>query len=207
LFQSSQDDVQNGMKSYKNPIFWCFVFTRPISSFRIRGPKKTFKKDPKPMKEYATEFIRNIALVSHGGGGKTILGEAMLFCTGAITRMGRVEDGNTVSDFEDEEIRRTLSLSTTLLPIEFQEHKLNILDTPGYTDFVGEVISTISVADAAVVLVDSVAGVEVGTEIVVCRHQQDGSRQRQFQDGSLCGERTLPGCNLYPRPASLGREE
>ncbi|MBE9479259.1 MAG: GTP-binding protein, partial [Chloroflexi bacterium] len=118
------------------------------------------------MKEYATEFIRNIALVSHGGGGKTILGEAMLFCTGAITRMGRVEDGNTVSDFEDEEIRRTLSLSTTLLPVEFKEHKLNILDTPGYTDFVGEVISTISVADAAVVLVDSVAGVEVGTEIV-----------------------------------------
>ena len=118
------------------------------------------------MKEYATEFIRNIALVSHGGGGKTILGEAMLFCTGAITRMGRVEDGNTVSDFEDEEIRRTLSLSTTLLPVEFKEHKLNILDTPGYTDFVGEVISTISVADAAVVLVDSVAGVEVGTETV-----------------------------------------
>lgn len=118
------------------------------------------------MKEYATEFIRNIALVSHGGGGKTILGEAMLFYTGAITRMGKVEDGNTVSDFEDEEIRRTLSLSTSLLPIEFKEHKLNILDTPGYTDFIGEVISTIRVADAAVVLVDSVAGVEVGTEIV-----------------------------------------
>ncbi|MCK5634343.1 MAG: elongation factor G, partial [Anaerolineales bacterium] len=81
------------------------------------------------MKEYATEFIRNIALVSHGGGGKTILGEAMLFCTGAITRMGKVEDGNTISDFEDEEVRRTLSLSTSLLPIEFKDHKLNILDT------------------------------------------------------------------------------
>ncbi|MGB2895483.1 MAG: elongation factor G [Anaerolineales bacterium] len=118
------------------------------------------------MKEYATEFIRNIALVSHGGGGKTILGEAMLFQTGAITRIGKVEDGNTVSDFEDEEIRRTLSLSTSLLPVEFKDHKLNILDTPGYTDFVGEVISALSVADAAVVLVDSVAGVEVGTEIV-----------------------------------------
>lgn len=118
------------------------------------------------MKEYATEFIRNIALVSHGGGGKTILGEAMLLYTGAITRMGRVEDGNTVSDFEDEEIRRTLSLSTSLLPVEFKDHKLNILDTPGYTDFIGEVISALSVADAAVILVDSVAGVEVGTEIV-----------------------------------------
>ena len=118
------------------------------------------------MKEYATDFIRNIALVSHGGGGKTILGEAMLFYTGAISRMGKVEDGNTVSDFEDEEIRRTLSLSTSLLAVEYKEHKLNILDTPGYTDFVGEVISTLSVADSAVVLVDSVAGVEVGTEIV-----------------------------------------
>ncbi len=118
------------------------------------------------MKEYATEKIRNIALVSHGGGGKTILGEAMLFTTGAITRMGKVEEGNTVADFEDEEIRRTLSLSTAILPVEFKDVKLNLLDTPGYTDFIGEVISALSVADSAVVLVDSVAGVEVGTELV-----------------------------------------
>ncbi len=118
------------------------------------------------MKEYATEFIRNIALVSHGGGGKTILSEAMLFATNAITRMGKVEEGNTVSDFEEEEIRRCLSLSTAVVPVEFQDHKLNLLDTPGYTDFVGEVISALSVANGAVVLVDSVAGVEVGTEIV-----------------------------------------
>ncbi len=118
------------------------------------------------MKEYATENIRNIALVSHGGGGKTILGEAMLFSTGAITRMGRVEEGNTVSDFEDEEIRRTLSLSTAILPVEFNNTKLNLLDTPGYTDFIGEVISALSVADSAMVVVDSVAGVEVGTELV-----------------------------------------
>jgi elongation factor G len=118
------------------------------------------------MKEYATENIRNIALVSHGGGGKTILGEAMLFSTGAITRMGKVEEGNTVSDFEDEEIRRTLSLSTAILPVEFNNTKLNLLDTPGYTDFIGEVISALSVADSAMVVVDSVAGVEVGTELV-----------------------------------------
>ncbi len=118
------------------------------------------------MKEYATQFIRNIALVAHGGGGKTSLGEAMLYVTGAINRMGRVEDGNTVSDFEDEEIRRHLSLSTTILPIEFQDHKINILDTPGYTDFVGEVISALRVAEGAAVLVDSVSGVEVGTEVV-----------------------------------------
>ena len=118
------------------------------------------------MKEYGTEFIRNVALVSHGGGGKTSLGEAMLFLTGAVTRMGKVEDGNTVSDFEDEEIRRSLSLSTSILPIEFKDHKVNFLDTPGYTDFIGEVVSALRVVDGAVVLVDSVAGVEVGTELV-----------------------------------------
>jgi elongation factor G len=124
------------------------------------------------MKEFGTEFIRNIALISHGGAGKTSLGEAMLFSTGAITRMGKVEEGNTVSDFEDEEIRRNLSLSTGILPIEFGEYKINILDTPGFADFIGEVISALRVSDGAVVLVDSVAGVEVGTEIVwgYCDH-------------------------------------
>ena len=118
------------------------------------------------MKEYSTESIRNIALVSHGGGGKTSLGEALLYLTGALTRMGKVEDGNTVSDFEEEEIRRQISLSTSLLPVEFDGNKINLLDTPGFTDFIGEVISALYVADGAVVLVDSVAGVEVGTEIV-----------------------------------------
>jgi elongation factor G len=118
------------------------------------------------MKEYGTEFIRNVALVSHGGGGKTSLGEAMLYLTGVITRMGKVEDGNTVSDFEEEEIRRNLSLSTSILPIEYKDHKLNLLDTPGYTDFIGEVISALRVVDGAAVIVDSVAGVEVGTELV-----------------------------------------
>ncbi len=118
------------------------------------------------MKEYATEFIRNVAMVSHGGGGKTSLGEALLYLTGAITRLGKVEEGNTVSDFEDEEIRRRLSLSTAILPCEYRDHKVNLLDTPGYTDFIGEVISALRVADAALLLLDSVAGVEVGTEIV-----------------------------------------
>jgi elongation factor G len=118
------------------------------------------------MKEYGTESIRNVAMVSHGGAGKTSLGEALLYFIGAVTRMGRVEDGNTVSDFEEEEIRRTLSLSTSILPIEYKDHKINLLDTPGYTDFIGEVISALRVADGALVLVDSVAGVEVGTELV-----------------------------------------
>ena len=118
------------------------------------------------MKEYPTDSIRNVALVSHGSGGKTSLGEAFLFLTGAINRMGKVEEGNTVSDFEEEEMRRRLSLSTSVLALEYQDHKINLLDTPGYADFIGEVISALRVADAAVVLVDSVAGIEVGTESV-----------------------------------------
>ncbi|NCP15832.1 GTP-binding protein, partial [bacterium] len=117
------------------------------------------------MKEYTTEFIRNIALVSHGSGGKTMLAEAFLHFTGATTRLGKIEDGTTVSDYEDEEIRRKLSLYTSVLPVEYKDHKINVLDTPGYTDFIGEVISALRVADGALVLVDAVAGLEVGTEI------------------------------------------
>jgi elongation factor G len=117
------------------------------------------------MKEYSTEFIRNIAMVSHSGAGKTMLAEAFLHFTGATTRLGRIEDGTTVADFEEEEQRRGLSLSTSIIPVEYKDHKINLLDTPGYTDFVGEVISSIRVADGALVMVDSVAGAEVGTEI------------------------------------------
>lgn len=118
------------------------------------------------MKEYTTEFIRNVALVSHSSAGKTMLAEALLHSTGATTRQGKIEDGTTIGDFEEEEIRRGISLSTALIPIEYKEHKINLLDTPGYTDFVGEVVSALRVADAAIVLVDAVAGAEVGTEIV-----------------------------------------
>lgn len=117
------------------------------------------------MKEYTTEFLRNIALVSHGGAGKTMLAEAFLHVTGATTRLGKVEDGTTASDYDDEEHRRKISLYTSVIPIEHRDHKINVLDAPGYTDFVGEMISALSVADGAVILVDAVAGIEVGTEI------------------------------------------
>ncbi len=117
------------------------------------------------MKEYTTESIRNIALVSHSGAGKTMFAEACLHFSGATTRIGKIDDGTTVSDFEEEEIRRKISLSTSVIPVEYKDHKINLLDTPGYTDFIGEVISALRVADGAVVLVDSVAGLEVGTEI------------------------------------------
>ena len=117
------------------------------------------------MKEYTTDLIRNVALVSHSSAGKTMLAEAFLHFTGATTRLGSIEDGSTISDFEEEEVRRGISLSTALIPVEYREHKINVLDTPGYTDFIGEVISALSVSDSALVLIDSVAGAEVGTEV------------------------------------------
>ncbi len=117
------------------------------------------------MKEYATDFIRNVALVSHSSAGKTMLTEAFLHFTGATTRMGRIEDGTTASDYDEEETRRGISLYSTVIPVEYKDVKINLLDTPGYTDFVGEVISALRVADSAVVLVDATSGAEVGTEI------------------------------------------
>ncbi|MBE9523833.1 MAG: GTP-binding protein, partial [Chloroflexi bacterium] len=117
------------------------------------------------MKEYLTDKIRNVALVSHSSAGKTMLAEAFLHATGALTRLGSIQDGSTTSDYDDEEIRRGISLSTSVLPVEFEGYKLNLLDTPGYSDFVGEVISALRVADASLILVDSVAGAAVGTEI------------------------------------------
>ena len=117
------------------------------------------------MREYTSDKLRNVALVGHQGSGKTTLVEALLFNTGAISRMGRVEEKNTASDWEDEEKDRGISLSTSLIPVEFNEHKINLLDTPGYTDFQGEVKNAIRVADSVIVVVDAVSGVEVGTEL------------------------------------------
>lgn len=117
------------------------------------------------MKEYKTDSIRNIALTSHSGAGKTILAEALLFFTGAINRIGKIEDGSTVSDFDEEEQRRSISIYTSVLPVEYKDYKINILDTPGYTDFLGEEISSLRVSDGSVIVVDAVAGIEVGTEL------------------------------------------
>src|SRR5690554_6108226 len=105
------------------------------------------------MKEYSSDKLRNVALVGHQGAGKTSLAEALLYNTGAITRLGRVEEKNTVSDWDEEERERGLSISTSLIPVEFEDHKINILDTPGYTDFLGEIKSAIRVADSVVVVV------------------------------------------------------
>ncbi len=118
------------------------------------------------MKEYKTEQIRNIALISHNGAGKTTLVERLLFNTGVLTRMGDVQSGTAAMDFEEEEINRNSSIATALAPIEWRDRKVNLMDTPGYADFTGEVNAALAVSEGAIVLVEAVSGVEVGTEIV-----------------------------------------
>lgn len=116
------------------------------------------------MKNYETDRIRNLALVGHSGSGKTSITEAMLFKTGAIKRLGRVEDGNTVSDFDKEEINRGVSIGLSVAPAEWEGYKINLIDAPGYFDFEGEVMSALRASEAALLVVDASAGIEVGTE-------------------------------------------
>ncbi len=117
------------------------------------------------MAVYKSKDIRNIALLGHGGSGKTSLVEAMLYVTGAIDRMGKTTDGNTVSDYDPEEIKRGYSLSASLVPVESKGVKINVIDAPGYLEFAGEVKASLAAADSAVIVVDAKAGVEVGTEL------------------------------------------
>lgn len=120
------------------------------------------------MNVYGTKQIRNVVLLGHGGAGKTTVAEAMALVTGVTKRMGKITEGATISDYDKEEIRRQFSISTSLVPLEYQGEdgpiKINLLDTPGYFDFVGEVEEAISVADAAIIVVNCKAGIEVGTE-------------------------------------------
>ncbi len=115
------------------------------------------------MKVYRTDQIRNIVLLGHSGAGKTTMVEAMGYLSGMTKRMGSITDGNTISDFDKEEIRRGFSIGTSVIPIEWGDCKINILDTPGYFDFIGEVEEAVSAADAAIILINGKSGVEVGT--------------------------------------------
>ena len=120
------------------------------------------------MNIYGTKNIRNVVLLGHGGAGKITVAEALAYLTGVTKRMGKIADGNTISDYDKEEIKRQFSISTTMVPIEYAgaegNIKINLLDTPGYFDFVGEVEEAVSVADAAIIVVNCKAGIEVGTE-------------------------------------------
>ena len=118
------------------------------------------------MKVYPSDKIRNIGIVAHQGAGKTSLTEALVYSTGATTRLGKVDDGNTVADYHPEELKRKSTVNTSLVACEWRDHKINILDVPGFSDFFGEVVSTLRVADCLVMVVDAVAGVEVSTEII-----------------------------------------
>ena len=116
------------------------------------------------MNIYTTDKIRNVVLLGHGGCGKTSLAEAMAYLAGLTSRMGKVTDGNTVSDYGKEEIKRGISISTSIISMEWNDVKFNIMDTPGFFDFVGEVEEACSAADAAIIVVSGKAGIEVGTE-------------------------------------------
>ena len=116
------------------------------------------------MASYQTKDIRNIALMGHGSEGKTTLMEALLFAAGAIDRQGRVEDGNTVTDYDAEEIKRKISISAAIAPIDWNQKMLNVIDVPGYFDFVGEMMGPLRVVETAAILVSAVSGIAVGTE-------------------------------------------
>ena len=143
------------------------------------------------MKSYKSDMIRNVGLIGHSGSGKTSLAEAMLYNSGAIDRLGKIDDGNTVCDYDPEEIKRKISISTSLAPCEWKNIKINLLDTPGYFDFVGEVKSTLRVVENAVIVACAVSGVEVVQNKYFSMprksasphvfHKQDGSGKCQFQ--------------------------
>src|SRR6476620_5530522 len=118
------------------------------------------------MKAYDAARIFNVGLFAHGGAGKTSLAEALLFKAGAINRLGRVDDGNVTTDFDPDEVKRHMSVSLAVAPLEWRDAKINVLDAPGYADFFGEGAEASRVADGAVVLLGGVAGVQVGTDAV-----------------------------------------
>ena len=115
---------------------------------------------------HTIEQVRNLALTGHNGSGKTALAEALIFNTGQLTRLGRVEDGTTVSDYDTEEVERKMSVKTALLTGEWNKFHFDLMDTPGYADFIPETLSALRVADGSVVVIDAAAGIDVGTERV-----------------------------------------
>jgi len=165
---------------------------------------------------YPPSRIRNVALVGHNGSGKTTLAEALLFATGATTRQGKVDDGSTVSDFEPEEVKRHMSLSLALAPCTLGDVKINVVDTPGYADFFGEVRAALSVVDLVVVVVSAVEGIEAQTEAAWALAAELGlprlvfinklDRERASFDRTLAGLRERFGAGIAPLELPVGEE-
>lgn len=126
------------------------------------------------MKKIPNSMIRNIAIISHGGAGKTSVAESMLFTAGAVTRLGRVDDGTSVFDYDQDEIKRKITINTALAPCEWEGHKINLVDTPGYFDFIGEVKGALRIVDGTVLVLCAASGVEVGTEIMYDYAEEQG---------------------------------
>src|SRR4051812_31598196 len=116
------------------------------------------------MKSYSPDAIRNVGLFGHGGAGKTSLAEALLFQSGAVSRQGRVDDGSATTDYDPDEIKRKMSVSAALAPVEWHDTKINIVDAPGYADFLGEVVQAMSAIECAIIVLDGVSGMQVGTD-------------------------------------------
>jgi len=119
------------------------------------------------MKNYSTSKIRNLALVGHSASGKTSLAEALLYKTGAVEKKGRVEEKNTVSDYEAQEKKRGISIQTSIIPIEYEDYKINFIDSPGFFDFEGEVLQALRASEAALFVIDGENGIEVGTRKIL----------------------------------------
>jgi elongation factor G len=168
------------------------------------------------VKNYPTEKIRNVALVSHGGAGKTSLTEAMIYTTGATSRLGRTDAGTTTTDFDPEEIKRQITINTSLAPVEWSGVKINLLDTPGYFDFIGDVAGALRVADSAVVVVSATSGVEVGTEKAWTYADENNlprlvfinrmDRENANFDKTLSQVQEFFGMNVVPVQVPIGAE-
>jgi len=172
--------------------------------------------DPDAVKSVPTERIRNVALVGHGGSGKTTLAEALLFVSGAIPRAGSVDDGTTVCDFDPEEQKRSISVSLAVAPIEWEQHKINLLDTPGYADFVGDVAAGLRAAELAIFVVSAVEGVEVQTEVAWRLAEAQGipraifvnklDRERASFERTLDDLKARFGAGIAPLELPIGAE-
>ena len=168
------------------------------------------------MKEYGTESIRNLAFIGHGGSGKTSLSELILYTAGETTRIGKVEEGNTVSDYTPNEIEKQISISTGLMHVEWNNKKLNILDTPGYSDFIGEVKAALKVSEIGVFVIKSAEGVEVGTEVAaefmkefrlpsaIIINKVDNEHSTFYETFNQSKDRVAPGATIVTFAASEG---